>query len=270
MTYVLPLALHGLLSCVPLGFNRTEERGEGGQEVRRELGSFGGNCGKLIELNGEYQSPNWLWQWAWPSFPPGFSLSQCPSACLPTLSVRLWHCGTAAPANKLLATHLQLDMFCMSVSSAAARRQHDDDDDDYDDGTRVVPPLLLLLLSVVTAATRPALKADMATRPHAHPPSRSQRCQQSFNMHGKTISVWAGGTDWSAGKGEQRKGNKGGAGVTAGDSYCLPMSVSAENLPAINMLKAGEEPEQAEREREMGRKQEKEREERRGEKRKQE
>lgn len=60
MTYVLPLALHGLLSCVPLGFNRAqhEDRGEG--EVRRELGSFGGNCGKLIELNGEYQSPNWL------------------------------------------------------------------------------------------------------------------------------------------------------------------------------------------------------------------
>lgn len=39
-----------------------------------------------------------------------------------------------------------------------------------------------------------------------------------------------------------------GRGVTAGDSYCLPMSVSAENLPAINMLKAGEQPEQAERE----------------------
>lgn len=113
------------------------------------------------------------------------------------LSVCLWHCGTAAPANKLLATHLQLDMFCMSVSSAAARRQHDDGDNDGDDddGTRVVPPLLLLLLSV-TAATRPALKAD--TRSHGHmliPPSGSQRCQQSFNMHGKTISVWAGATD---------------------------------------------------------------------------
>lgn len=43
-----------------------------------------------------------------------------------------------------------------------------------------------------------------------------------------------------------REGRRG----TAGDSYCLPMSVSAENLPAINMLKAGEQPEQAERERE--------------------
>lgn len=33
------------------------------------------------------------------------------------------------------------------------------------------------------------------------------------------------------------------------------MSVSAENLPAINMLKAGEEPEHAERERERDGKQ---------------
>lgn len=31
------------------------------------------------------------------------------------------------------------------------------------------------------------------------------------------------------------------SGVTAGDSYCLPMSVTAENQPAINMLKAEEE-----------------------------
>lgn len=46
-------------------------------------------------------------------------------------------------------------------------------------------------------------------------------------------------------------GGKEGRRGTAGDSYCLPMSVSAENLPAINMLKAGEQPEQAEREREM-------------------
>lgn len=124
---------------------------------------------------------------------PNLLMSLCPSATSVYLSVCLWHCGTAAPANKLLATHLQLDMFCMSVSSAAARRQHDGDDDG--DGTRVVPPLLLQLLSV-TAATRPALKAD--TRPHGQmliPPSGSQRCQQSFNMHGKTISVWAGATD---------------------------------------------------------------------------
>lgn len=131
---------------------------------------------------------------------PNLLMSLCPSAPSVRLSICLWHCGTAAPANKLLATHLQLDMFCMSVSSAAARRQHDDDDNDGngDDGTRVVPPLLLLLLSV-TAATRPALKAD--TRPHAHPPSGSQRCQQSFNMHGKTISVWAGATDCRGGRG---------------------------------------------------------------------
>lgn len=130
---------------------------------------------------------------------PNLLMSLCPCATSVYLSVCLWHCGTAAPANKLLATHLQLDMFCMSVSSAAARRQHDDGDndgDDGDDGTRVVPPLLLLLLLSVTAATRPALKAD--TRSHGHmliPPSGSQRCQQSFNMHGKTISVWAGATD---------------------------------------------------------------------------
>lgn len=30
-----------------------------------------------------------------------------------------------------------------------------------------------------------------------------------------------------------------GAGVAAGDSYCLPMSVTAENQPAINMLHSG-------------------------------
>lgn len=54
------------------------------------------------------------------------------------------------------------------------------------------------------------------------------------------------------GEGERCRimGGKEGRRGTAGDSYCLPMSVSAENLPAINMLKAGEQPEQAERERE--------------------
>lgn len=54
-------------------------------------------------------------------------------------------------------------------------------------------------------------------------------------------------TEWEA-EGCSVMGAREGRGVTAGDSYCLPMSVSAENLPAINMLKAGEQPEQAERE----------------------
>lgn len=184
---------------------------------------------------------------------PNLLMSLCPSAPSVRLSICLWHCGTAAPANKLLATHLQLDMFCMSVSSAAARRQHDDDDNDGngDDGTRVVPPLLLLLLSV-TAATRPALKAD--TRPHGHmliPPvaardvSRASICMEKRYLCGQELQTEGEGKRCSV------MGAWEGRGVTACDSYCLPMSVSAENLPAINMLKAGEEPEQAEIKREM-------------------
>lgn len=103
----------------------------------------------------------------------------CLSVCL---SVALWH---SAPANKLLATHLQLDMFCMSVSSAAARRQHDDDDDDeYDDATRVL--LLLLLLLSVTAASRP--NGHTATR--STPVAFRDVSRASICMEKRWAYVW--------------------------------------------------------------------------------
>lgn len=57
-------------------------------------------------------------------------------------------------------------------------------------------------------------------------------------MHGKTIAV-CGGRDMGWSQTGMEVQEEQGAGVAAGDSYCLPMSVTAENQPAINMLHSG-------------------------------